>query len=74
MSATPEHAPLTGWRRWGAYLALTVVFATLTSGDARYVVATHLLLAVPAALLLARLPAISRVLAPSGRDEPTRRS
>lgn len=27
MSAAPEHAPLTGWRRWGAYLALTVVFA-----------------------------------------------
>ncbi|QEO10060.1 SURF1 family protein [Protaetiibacter larvae] len=26
MSAT-AHAPVTGWRRWGAYLALTVVFA-----------------------------------------------
>ena len=27
MSATTEHVPVTGWRRWGAYLALTVVFA-----------------------------------------------
>ena len=26
MSAT-EQVPVTGWRRWGAYLALTVVFA-----------------------------------------------
>jgi len=27
MTAANEVAPVTGWRRWGAYLALTVVFA-----------------------------------------------
>lgn len=27
MTGATDHAPVTGWRRWGAYLALTVVFA-----------------------------------------------
>jgi cytochrome oxidase assembly protein ShyY1 len=27
MSGQSTHTPVTGWRRWGAYLALTVVFA-----------------------------------------------
>ena len=27
MNAVTSHAPVTGWRRWGAYLALTLVFA-----------------------------------------------
>ena len=31
MSAPAEGAPVTGWRRWGAYLALTVVFALACS-------------------------------------------
>ena len=27
MNTATSHAPVTGWRRWGAYLALTLVFA-----------------------------------------------